>query len=292
MRSFSEYNPVAIFIYFFSVTGVAMFNTHPVLTALSLVGGIICLLTYDKKRRYKEHIGFFILFLILAAANPLVSHNGVTVLFVLNNNPVTLEALLYGINSAAIIIGVLYWFRTFTHIMTSDKLLYITGALSPKLSLVLSMALRYVPMFREQTEKVRNAQKGMGLFKDDNIIDDIRSNMRIYSILITWALENGITTADSMEARGFGVGKRSCYSNFSFRTSDVLFILTDLSLLTATVIGMISGRFNYVFYPKINSADMGAVGTVGAIAYSVLIFLPFIIEMAVNIRWKYLKSKI
>ena len=131
MRSFSEYNPIIITIWFFSVTGIAMFCNYPLLMIMSLLGGILFFILYNGTRHGKTHLFFIILFTVLAVANPLVSHNGKTVLFVMNNNPVTLEATLYGLNSAAMIIGVLYWFRSFSQIMTSEKLLYITGAFSP-----------------------------------------------------------------------------------------------------------------------------------------------------------------
>ena len=208
MRSFSEYDPIAVAVIIFSITGVVMFSNYPAFTAVTLISGALYYTVRNGREKLGRHIWFAVLFAVLALANPLISHNGVTVLFVLNNNPVTLEALLYGINSAAMIVGVLYWLSIFTQIMTSEKLLYITGALSPKLSLVLSMAIRFVPMFRSQAKKVSDAQKAMGLFREDNFIDDIRGYMRIFSILATWALENGIITADSMTARGYGIGRR------------------------------------------------------------------------------------
>ena len=128
MRSFHEYNPIVIAVYFFSVTGIAMFSSYPPFMAASLFGGVLLYLVRNGRNHAKSHFFFLILFIILAAANPLVSHNGVTVLFIMNDNPITLEAVLYGLNSAAMIIGALYWFRSFTQIMTSEKLLYVAGA--------------------------------------------------------------------------------------------------------------------------------------------------------------------
>ena len=126
MRSFSEYNPIAVAVWFFSVTGVAMFCSYPILMAISLSGAVLFFLIRNGFTHGKTHLFFWLLFAVLALANPLVSHNGKTVLFVMNHNPVTLEATLYGVNSAVMIIGVLYWFRSFTQMMTSEKLLYIT----------------------------------------------------------------------------------------------------------------------------------------------------------------------
>ena len=154
MIRFHDLNPAVIAIWFFAVTGTAMFCSYPVICFLTLLGGVLLFTIRNGKKHLKTHLLFLILYVILTLANPLISHNGKTVLFVMNDNPVTLEALLYGLNSATMLTGVLYLFRSFTQIMTSEKLLYITSVLSPKISMVLSMAIRYVPLFSRQGQKV------------------------------------------------------------------------------------------------------------------------------------------
>ena len=292
MRSFSEFDPIAITIWFFSVTGVAMFSGHPLLMLISLAGAVLFFVVRNGLRHGRSHLFFLLLFTVLALANPLISHNGATVLFVLNNEPVTLEALLYGINSAAMITGVLYWFRSFTQIMTSEKVLRVAGAVSPKLSLVLSMSLRAVPMFARRAKQVSDAQKAMGLYSDDNIIDDLRGRMRVFSIISTWALENGIITADSMTARGYGTGRRTQLRRFRFTAADAVFTLVTLMLLGVCAAALTSGALSFSFYPRIEAAVSGYAGIYGAAAYGALVLLPVIIETEVSLRWKYLQSRI
>ena len=292
MRSFSEYNPIVITVWFFSVTGIAMFSSYPLIMVISLIGGVLFFTVRNGLSHSRVHIFFWLLFVILAIANPLISHNGKTVLFVMNHNPVTLEAALYGLNSAAMIVGVLYWFRSFTQIMTSEKLLYITGSLSPKLSLVLSMALRFIPLFSRQSVKINNTQKAMGLYKDDNIVDDIKGKSRIFSILVTWALENGIITADSMEARGYGVHRRSQLKRFVFRKADILLLTISLLLVCITAAAVVKGFLSFQFYPTVCVESPGILGSAGLISYAVLILLPIIIETEACLKWKYLRSGI
>ena len=292
MKSFSEYNPIVIAVWFFSVIGIAMFCNYPLLMLISLLGAVAFFIVRNGFTHGREHLFFWVLFLILALANPLVSHNGKTVLFVMNHNPVTLEALLYGVNSAAMIIGVLYWFRSFTQIMTSEKLLYITGALSPKLSLVLSMALRFVPLFSRQSAKINNAQIAMGLYKDDNIIDDIKGRSRVFSILITWALENGIITADSVEARGFGICRRTHLGRFRFCFNEILLLVITLLMFAVTAAAAAADSLVFVFYPSITAEKLDLFGVIGLITYGLLVLLPIIIETEVSLRWKYLRSGI
>jgi len=206
MRTFADSNPIAVTVYFLTVSAIAMFCANPVISAISLFGAVILYIMNNGRKGLSTHIFSAVLFAAMSLVNPLVSHNGATVLFVMNNNPVTLEALVYGISAAVTVIAVLYWFRSFSQIMTSDKLLYLFGTLSPKLALTLSMALRYVPLFGAQIKKIHASQKALGLYKDDNIVDSFRGGMGIFSIMLTWALENGVVTADSMTARGYGAG--------------------------------------------------------------------------------------
>ena len=290
MRTFADYNPIVVAIYFLMVAGIAMFCMNPIILFLSLCGALLLYFLRNGLTDSKMHLISFALFLVLALINPLVSHNGVTVLFVMNHNPVTLEALIYGIAAAAMIVSVMYWFRIFSQIMTSDKLLYIFGACSPKLALILSMSLRYVPLLNKQAKKVEQTQQALGLYKEDNIVDYLKGKLRIFSVLITWALENGIITADSMAARGYGIGKRSRFSIFRMKMADVTVLSFSILLFVFTLLGI--RQIEFVYYPAIKMSEMTFMGAGGCAAYGILILLPAMIEVKENLKWKYLKSKI
>lgn len=291
MTGFSELDPAVITLWFLAVSAVAMFCNHPCITFLTVIGAVLFFIVIGRKNSVRSHLFFLILFVVLALANPLVSHNGATVLFVMNDNPVTLEALLYGINSSAMIVGVLYLLRSFSAIMTSEKLLYVTGRLSPKLSMIISMAIRFIPLFSRQGQKINDTQKAMGLYKDDNIIDDIKGHLRVFSVVSTWGLENGIITADSMEARGYGVGRRSHMTRFRFTLRDGVFMAVTVALAALCGAAVASKSIYFEFYPVVRSAETGLLGKAGIIAYGLLIFLPLFIETEVKLRWRYLISK-
>ena len=292
MRSFSEFDPIAVTLWFFSVIGIAMFSGHPLVMSISLAGAILFFIVRNGLRHGRSHLFFLILFIVLALANPIISHNGATVLFVLNNAPVTLEALLYGINSAAMIVGVLYWFRSFTQIMTSEKVLRIAGAISPKLSLILSMSLRAVPMFARRAKQVSDTQKAMGLYADDNIVDDITGRMRIFSSVSTWALENGIVTADSMAARGYGTGRRTALKRFSFGRTDIIFLVLTIAFTGTVALAAAHGSYIFDFYPSVSGIHPDLAGKAGLAAFFLLVIMPVIKETEAIIRWRYLESKI
>lgn len=292
MRGFKDLEPTVIAVYYICAVGTAMFCMHPVIIALSLTGAAALFVTVDKKRKAGIHISFFLLFAVLSVINPITYHNGVTVLFVVNDSPITLEALLYGISAAAMIVSVLYRFRTFTMIMTADKLLHVFGRLSPKLSLILSTALRYIPLMRERTRRIRDTQKALGLYRGDNIADTLKGELRIFSIMATWSLETGIITADSMEARGYGTHRRTSFTVFRFTAADACFLAVCLALTAVVAAAVCLGEISFTFYPAMTGISCTPFAVTAYISYAVLSFLPAALEWKEGLRWKYLISRI
>lgn len=290
MRSFENTNPIAVCVYFLFVTLISMFTMDVILILISLFGALSYYFLKNGLSKPKSHLFPLLLFIITALINPFISHNGATVLFVLNSNPVTLEAVVYGLVTAAMLTGVLYWFRLFSDIMTSDKLIYVFGALSPKIALLLSLSLRYVPYFTSQVRKVKNTQTALGLYKEDNIIDRIKGAMRIFSVMITWVLENGIITADSMTARGYGIGRRSRFSIFSWKTQDVLLIGLSFVFAFASLLFLKGASFSY--YPYFDFPSFHLKTCLGYASYFLLSLLPTIISVKEAAKWRYLRSKI
>jgi energy-coupling factor transport system permease protein len=291
MKSFEDFNPIAIFIYFAAVPAVPMFCANPALAALSLCGAA-ALFMLRGGARPRDAVIYGLLFVIMAAINPIFYHNGMTVLFVANDNPVTLEATVYGIVASAVIVSVLLWFRSFSRIMTSDRLLYLFGRVSPKLALLLSMALRYIPLFGAQAKRVNDAQKALGLYKDDNIVDDIRGGTRVFSVMVSWALENGIITADSMTARGYGIGRRSFFAIYRFTRVDAALLLVTLAFFAVAAAGVATDAVTFAYYPAIIPPENRAAEIVVYAAYALLAFIPALIEAEESVKWKYLQSKI
>lgn len=290
VRAFENHNPFSVTAYFLIVVGITMFSADPIVSLISLIGGAVTYTLYHGTSSLKTHAFALAVIAVSTLINPLVSHNGKTVLFVINDNPITLEATLFGLSSGLMIASVIYWFGCFSFIMTSDKLLYIFGSLSSRLALILSMTLRYIPLFKAQLQRVRNTQKALGLYNQDNVIDRLRSEMRVFSVMVTWALENGIITADSMTARGYGIGKRTHFSIFKFTLSDAILTVTSVILFAVSAFGLYSSGFE--FYPEIAFSQASHILIFGYISFGILTALPIVINTKEALRWKYLSSKI
>lgn len=293
MNRFNDCHPAVAALYFLSVLLVTMFTANPVLLSLALFGGIAFCATIESKRTFFKNLAFYLpLFVLIALTNPLFSHNGVTPLFFMNGNPVTLEAILYGIDIAAMLIAVMYWFKCLNHIMTSDKLLYLLGKASPKISLVISSALRFIPLLREQAGKIRQTQRAMGLYSSDSWTDKLRGTLRVYSSLITWSLENAVDTGSSMKGRGYGLKGRSHFALFRFTREDGILLALIVCMDMIVCLSLLAGGLDFAFYPRISALEFGMHTLPAMLAFGLLSFLPFILEVKENLQWTYYRSKI
>ncbi len=293
MNSFASLHPVTLALYFVSVLLITMFAAHPLLLGVAMVGGLLCFLTAGVPRRFGQSLGLSaLLFAVVALTNPLFSHHGATVLFFLNGNPITLEAVLYGVQLAMAVTAVIRWFAYLNRVLTGDKLLFLFGRLSPKLALLLSSALRFLPLLREQAARIRTAQTAMGLYASDTWTDKLRGTVRVYSALVTWSLENAVDTGASMKARGYGLPGRRCYAPYTYRARDAWLTAVIAAADTAVVAALVGGHLEFVYYPTVTYASVTPWTVAAVTAFAVLCLLPCILEMKEGLTWKYCVSKV
>lgn len=229
--------------------------------------------------------------LITAIVNPAFTHQGFTILTYLpNGNPITLESILYGLASAFMLVSVLEWFSCYTEVMTSDKFVYLFGRLIPALSLVLSMTLRFVPKFSDQYGKVRKTQKSIGRdTSSGSVMQRIRNGVTILSIMITWALENSIETADSMKSRGYGLPGRTAFSIYRFDDRDKGLLAWILFCSAYICAGWRAKTLYFVYYPGIHGTPLTAFTFSFYLAYFLLCITPVIVDVREERAWKRLK---
>ncbi|WP_062199312.1 energy-coupling factor transporter transmembrane component T [Massilibacterium senegalense] len=293
MKSFSTFHPSILFLYYVSVIFVTMFTMNPILLVFSLFGSIIFFIMMHPLKVILKDIGFYsLVFILISITNPIFSHNGETILFFLNDNPVTLEAIIYGIFIATMLTSIIFWSKSYSELMTSDKFIYLFGKAIPKLSLVISMSLRFIPMFKRQIKKVHQVQKTLGLYTSNSITDRVFSSFRVFSSILTWSFENAINQADSMKARGYGLKGRTNFSLFQWYKRDVWMIVIISLLILSLIIGFYQQQFEFNYYPVISSLHFSTKDFVQYMIAFILMVIPFGIEVKENIKWKLLRSKI
>lgn len=293
MKSFGSYNPITLFCYFLSVILLSAFLQNPVMTVSALFGAMLFSAMLSRRREILSDIAFYIpLFLLVTVTNPLFSHNGETPLFFLNGNAVTLEAVFYGVGLAVAVVGVMLWCKSFGKIMTADKTLYLFGKTLPKLSIVISCAMRFIPLFKRRLKKVSRTQKAMGLYSSKGIVDRIRGALRVFLSMIAWSLESSMQTASAMKARGSGLSGRTHFSLFRFYPRDGILLAVSLFLVGFSVLGSALGVVDFFYYPKVTAVPLSPLSVLVYIAFAALSLVPFAVEVKEAIVWKYSISKI
>lgn len=292
--AFSGYHPIINFLYYALILLFSMCLMHPVYLIISLIGA----LAYDIYLKGRKAVRFAVMGLlpmaVLAAlVNPAFNHEGATILTYLpSGNPLTLESMLYGVAAAVMLASVVLWFSSYNEVMTSDKFVYLFGRVIPALSLVLSMALRFIPKFKAQMQVISEAQACIGRdTKNGSVFQRVGNAIKIFSIMVTWSLENAIETADSMRARGYGLPGRTAFSIYRFDDRDKN-VLAWLIFCGAYILsGWLAGGMYFRYYPTVKTA-LGTPLTISFMfVYLALVLTPVILDRKEDRQWKSLQSK-
>ncbi len=283
---FRGLHPLSSLIFYTLTLVFCLSSTHP----LSLITAIACALCYDVKLRGSKAVKFFVKIILpvsLAACvlNGLVNHEGGTVIFYLpGNTPFTLEAVLYGLVFALRASAAMIWLNSFNEVVTNDKIIFLFGRFSPKTALIISMALRFIPLVSAQAEEINTAAKGIGLSSSsDSFIRRITSAAQRLSILVSWTMERGIDTADSMKARGYGLSRRTVYSKYVFTLKDALTLALSAAFILLFIISRASLTSEYIPQTAIPFPD--AAGLISSVYFCIFLLFPTILDVTEEKKW-------
>lgn len=285
---FSTFHPLVNFIYFVSVIGFGMFFLHPACLLISLLGSI----SYSIYLRGRKAISFQLLYLlpmlmVMALVNPLFNHEGATILtYFRTGNPLTLEAIYYGLASATMIVSSICWFSCFNEIITSDKLIYLFGRIIPAFSLILSMTMRFVPRFNEQIRHIADAQRSIGRdVSNGSVFQRAQNGLLILSAMATWALENSIETSNSMKSRGYGLKGRTSFSIYKMENRDKRALLFLLMTGGIVFFGALQNALYYRYYPTLK-VQLGSTTYAVLVMYAALIVFPIAYNLRESMKYK------
>ena len=104
--SFAGYHPLVNMLYFTAVIGFAMFFTHPVCLAISLVNAYTYSIYISGRKALRFSLLYMLPMLLMTALlNPAFNHQGGTILTYLpSGNPLTLESIIYGFSTSVMLI--------------------------------------------------------------------------------------------------------------------------------------------------------------------------------------------
>ncbi|MDY5947728.1 MAG: energy-coupling factor transporter transmembrane component T [Oscillospiraceae bacterium] len=291
--AFSRRHPAVNLMFFAAAAIFAMMFDHPVFIGISFSAA----LAYAVKLKGKAALKMFFcallpLLIFVVLINTIFAGYGVTVLYTFaSGKRITLESAVCGGVTGSLVVTMLLWFACFNEVVTEDKFMYAFGGRMPNTALMLLMVFRFVPLYKRQLSETLSARRAAGLAQSSGRAAELKNACAAVSGVITRALENAIETADSMKSRGYGSGRRTSYSRFTFSPADAVMIIEILVLSAVIAAGKLSGFAEASYNPIIEIGGFSAMLAVSAAAYAIFCFFPIIYDFAEDIRWNRLYAK-
>ena len=291
---FESYHPAINLIYFVSTIAASILFKQPVFLLISYLSAF----AYSVKRNGKRAVIFNLclipLIVIFAMYYSSYNHFGVTVMrqnFIGNN--MTVESLLYGVTLGMIVATVFMWLSCVFSVFTADKVVYLFGRISPKLSLFLSILLRTVPRLKAQTKKISTARRAVGRgVNQGNAFQRIVNAVCIFSMLLTWLLESFTTSSDSMRSRGYALKGRTAFSIYRFDNRDRSLVISLFACLTVVLMAYLLGQTVIWYDPKIVMNPITPISFVFYMDFAVLCLLPLMLELWTESRFKKMRCQL
>jgi len=249
----TKIHPITYILYYAILIIFAFLFTNPYYSLTFA----ICILTLigiqGIQKEFKGTIkGFIMMGVVIAIINPLTSHQGVTRLYIWNNYFITFESIVYGLILAFALILILLTFTSFNKAVSYQDLLYIFSKKFPTASIIIIMALRFIPFLNYRLEEINKLQD----FEKENsdkkgFINKINNASNSLIVMISWTLEESMIAAKSMKARGYKTTKRTSYLIYKINRIDKIFISFIMITAILAILGLIYGDGRINIYPTI-----------------------------------------
>lgn len=275
MDIFSKHHPLVIMMYYAIAFVLILFIGHPVVYGIA-AGAMF--MTRFFQVGVKQSIYSFLyscsacgLCLII---NPLCNHRGATLLFMLGEMRITKEAALYGGHMALLLLASVFLFSCFSHYMTAQNIMTLTGRRFPSFSMLFTMILRIVPKVQSEFRTMR----------------ELHGNQpKVIASLLSIHLEESVQRSIAMKQKGYGAYKRSQYYYRSMKMGDWL-LLCFMIVMTAFLFWSCCKRDLCIrYFPSIRIDSITVWEYVIILAY---MCIPMILRGKEECKWFWWKRKI
>lgn len=285
---FDSYHPVINLIYFVSAIAFTIWFHHPVFLVISYVSAFLYSVKLNGKKALIFNLCLIPLAVLFALYYVSYHHFGITNLrknFI--GNEITLESLVYGLMLGVTVAAVIMFFSCMFAVVSSDKVVYLFGRISPRLSLFLSILLRSVSRIKERGRKIEISREGIGKgVRQGNILQRFLHGISLISIVITWTLEDFVDSSVSMKSRGYSLKGRTAFSIYRFDNRDRSFVVMIFLCLTVVACGILLDQTEIIYNPEIIMNRITPLSAVFYGAYGVLLLLPMGLQVAGEIRFR------
>jgi len=285
---FGGLHPLVCFVYYAGVMLLGLMLSHPIyqLAAIALLA--VLLLLQRQGRQLARTLPYYLLVGgLFAVVNPLLSHRGRHILFYFRDQPITLEAVLYGVMTMMAILTILLMFVSYRVVMTTDKFMFLFSAILPQTALHVWMTLRFIPLFARRFQQIELIQRARGIdMRAGGPVRRLRNGALLLRILLTWSLEDAMRTGDSMKARGYGTARRTAYYPYRMDRRDRLMLALLGALLLLALAGWWKGWGLLTLYPRMEPIRLAPWEWVHFAISALFVGMPILIEARERYRWR------
>ncbi|MEE1196579.1 MAG: energy-coupling factor transporter transmembrane component T [Lachnospiraceae bacterium] len=289
---FDYYHPMLNFIYFVGAVFCMIFFDQPVFLLVSYTAAFIYSIKLNGKHGLLFNLSLIpagILYVILYAD---YNHYGVTSLGVNSiGNKITLEAICGGLSLSMRAMAVIMLMSCMFAVVSSDKVVYLFGRLSPKLSLFLSVLLRSVPRCKEKYRRIHLSRRGIGKGTGHgNVLQRCQNALSVLSIVITWTLEDFVESGISMKSRGYSLKGRTAFSIYRFDNRDRLATTGFAACLCILYVASAAGETQMFYNPEIMWKQVTPLSCFFYLIYMVFLLIPFGLQVIGEARMRRLRQ--
>ena len=317
-------HPGVYLLYYFIMVLFAFIFSDPyfVVTFLVLLLVLIALqgVSHELKNIMRLFIPLSILIMIL---NPLLNRTGAHKIYLWSGFFITYEAIAYGILMSLALLIVILVFSSYNRSVSYQEMLYIFSKKLPIISMIIVMALRFIPLINSRAIEVQklNNLKNNGIEMemdggdadaldldqfnsnintdyDSKFVNKLKSNKRVAAIIkeaktlgkimgitVSWSLEESMFTAKSMKARGYNATERTSYLSYKFSNADFAFIALIIVTVGIIIIGLLHGVGMINIYPSIDFKFSNLPFNIYYLAFIVFLLPLIYLEIKERILW-------
>lgn len=277
---FDSYHPLINCLFFTAVIVCAAAFDHPAYAAI----GLACAFAYAVKLRRRKGLAFNAIALVVGAAwgagFAATTHFGVTDIgATLVGNAVTLEALCCGAVQGVRIAAVLMWLSCLLEVFTADKVVFLLGRVSPRLSAATAIVLRAVPVANARRRAIAAAQGGVGNGPGEGGLPHrMRCAVHRAGALADWAADYFFQVSESLHCRGSALHGRTAYALYRFDNRDRSLVIALVLLGTVVGVAAALDQTAIQYAPEIVFSRLTPASYAFMAAYAAFCLLPFVLQ--------------
>ena len=318
-------HPAVYLLYYFIMVLFAFIFSDPYFVVTFLVLTLILIALQGVSSELKNIMKLFIpLSILIMILNPLLNRTGAHKIYLWQNFFITYEAIAYGILMSLALLIVILVFSSYNRSVSYQEMLYIFSKKLPIISMIIVMALRFIPLINSRAIEVQklNNLKNNGVEFDNGDCDDsnkmdldefnsnintdynskfinrLKSNKRIAAIIkeaktlgkimgitVSWSLEESMFTAKSMKARGYNAAERTSYLSYKFGNADYAFLAIIIATVAIIIVGLLKGVGMINIYPSIDFSFSNLPFNIYYLAFIVFLLPLIYLELKERLLW-------